>query len=42
MKLIYYLLHTFTGCDEHDLRYFKNNVAKCEKCGRVTFFFNTY
>lgn len=42
MKLLYYILHTFTGCPEHGLKYHKDSVAKCEKCGRVTFIFKTY
>lgn len=42
MKFIYYIIHTFTGCKDEDLKYFKNNMSECEKCGRVTFIFKTY
>lgn len=42
MKFLYFILHTFTGCPEHNLKYYKDNAARCEKCGRVTFIFKTY
>lgn len=42
MKFLYYILHTFIDCPEHDLKYYKNHAVKCEKCGRVTFIFKTH
>lgn len=37
LKFIYYILHTFTGCDDSDLEWFKNNKGTCTKCGRIYF-----
>ena len=43
MKLIYYILHLFTGCPDEDLEYkFKGKQAICKKCGRVHFIFNKF
>ena len=39
MKLIYYILHSFTGCPDSDLDWFKDKKATCRKCGRVYFNF---
>lgn len=37
MKIIYYILHTFSPCKDDDLDWFKNNRGVCKKCGRVYF-----
>ena len=40
MNFIYYIIHTFTGCKDEDLKYNKSkSVGKCNKCGRNIFMF---
>lgn len=34
MKLFWFIVHTFIGCDESDATWFKNNLMTCNKCGR--------
>jgi hypothetical protein len=43
MKFLYWILHTFVGCQEEDLEYdIKGSRATCKKCGRVYFIFGKY
>jgi len=37
MWLIYFIIHTFTGCKDEDLNWFKDKKATCKKCGRIYF-----
>ena len=39
MKIIYYILHTFTNCPDDDLDWFKDAKGTCRKCGRNYFRF---
>lgn len=41
MKILYYILHTFTGCKDEYLKSYRNSACECEKCGRITFIFET-
>lgn len=42
MKLLYFILHTFTDCPDEDLEYFKDakGTEICKKCGRKYFVFH--
>jgi hypothetical protein len=39
MNIFYYIIHTFTGCPDESLEWFKNKKSTCKKCGRVTYHF---
>jgi len=41
MKFIYYIIHTFTGCDDKNLDWFKTHKGTCKKCGRTYFGWNS-
>ena len=42
MKFLYYIIHTFIDCPDKDLKNLNKSAARCEKCGRTIFIFNTY
>ena len=42
MNPLYWFIHLFTGCPEENKIYYKNHASKCDKCGRIEFYFTTY
>lgn len=42
MRLIYYIIHTFTGCPRDNLTWYRDKKATCRKCGREYFQFRKY
>lgn len=42
MKLIYYIIHYFTGCPRKHQVWNKDKKATCSKCGRDYFNFIIY
>lgn len=42
MQIIYYIIHTISGCPDADLEYFKNKKVTCKKCGRTSYIFMRY
>lgn len=41
-RFIYFVKHSFTGCNEKDLDMYKDLKATCKKCGRTHFIFKSY
>ena len=39
MKVFYYIIHTFKGCRDQNLKSYKGSASVCEKCGRTVFIF---
>lgn len=43
MRIIYFILHTITGCSEDNLiETFNGKLLVCNKCGREHFAFRKY